>query len=146
MAMFLSTITNKGATPGLIKTMAFTQQRLKMISENVANIHTPGYRAKQLDVNGFQQALGKAFAEHKKDYQKPFVVENGDEVQTDERGMLKVTPTDRPVRNILFHDGTNMSIERQMADLAETGMTHEMAATLLRGNFDGLRKAIRGNV
>ena len=146
MAMFITTITNRGATPGLVKTMAFTQQRLRMISENVANMHTPGYKAKQLDVAGFQQALGKAFAEHKKDYKKNFVVESGDEVGTDERGNLKVTPSDRPVRNILFHDGTNLSLERQMADLAETGMTHEMAATLLRGNFDGLRKAIRGNV
>lgn len=146
MAMFLSTITNRGAMPGLVKTMAFTQQRLRMISENVANMHTPGYKAKHLDVKGFQQALGKAFAEHKKDYNKQFIVENGKQVATDERGMLKVTPTDRPVGNILFHDGTNMSIERQMADLAETGMVHEMAATLLRDSFDFLRKAIRGRV
>jgi len=146
MAMFLSTVTNRGVTPGLIKTMAFTQQRLRMISENVANIHTPGYKAKQLDVRGFQQALGKAFAEHKRDPSKQFVVENGEQVSTDEAGFLKVTPTDRPVENILFHDGTNLSIERQMADLVETGMMHEMAATLLRGNFDRLKKAIRGSV
>ena len=33
-----------------------------------------------------------------------------------------------------------------MADLAETGMVHEMAASLLRGYFDGIRKAIRGSV
>jgi len=144
--MFLSTITNRGSTPGLVKTMAFTQERLKMIAENVANIHTPGYRAKQLDVGRFQGALREAFAEHKKDYNKPFVVESGDQVRTDERGMLKVTPTDQPPRNVLFHDNTNLSIERQMADLAETGMTNELAATLLRGNFDGLRKAIRGTV
>jgi flagellar basal-body rod protein FlgB len=144
--MFLSTITNRGATPGLIKTMAFTQERLRMISENVANIHTPGYKAKQLDVGGFQQALGRAFAEHKKDYRKRFVVESGDQVRTDELGFLKVKPSDRPTDNILFHDGTDLSIERQMADLAETGMAHEMAATLLRGNFDGLRRAIRGRM
>ncbi len=145
MAMFLSTVTNRGATPGLVKTMAFTQQRLRMISENVANIHTPGYKAKKLDVKGFQKALGRAFSEQRKDFSRPFVVENGNEIRTDEQGFLKVTPSDRPVENILFHDGTNLSIERQMADLAETGMTHEMAATLLRGNFDRLKKAIRGN-
>jgi flagellar basal body rod protein FlgB len=46
----------------------------------------------------------------------------------------------------LFHDGTNQSLEREMADLAETVMVHETAGTLLRGNVDGLRKAIRGTV
>lgn len=146
MAMFLSTVTNRGVAPGLVKTMAFTQQRLRMISENVANMHTPGYKTKQLDVKGFQKALGKAFAENRQDVTRPFVVENGDQVFTDDRGFLHVTPTERPVGNILFHDGTNLSIERQMVDLAETGMMHEMAATLLRGEFDALRKAIRGTV
>jgi len=146
MAMFLSTITDRGSTPGLVKTMAFTQKRLRMISENVANVHTPGYKAKTLDVKGFQRALGRAFLEHQKDINRPFVVENGDQVHTNERGYLEVTPTDQAGRNILFHDGTNLSIERQMADLAETGMVHEMATTLVRGNFDRLRKAIRGIV
>ena len=57
-----------------------------------------------------------------------------------------MTPTDRPVDNILFHDGTNVSIEREMVDLAETQMSHEFAATILRDYFDGLRKAIRGSL
>ena len=148
MSMFISTITDRGATPGLVKTVAFTQERLKMIAENVANMHTPGYRTKQLDVAGFQRALGDAFAQQRehRGSGRPFTVENGDQVRTDEQGRLRVTPSLRPSRNVLAHDGTNMSIERQMADLAETGMTNDLATTLLRGKYDGLRKAIRGTV
>lgn len=144
--MFLSSLTDGGATPAMVKTLAFNEARMKMIANNVANAMTPGYRTKQLDARGFQVALRKALDVNNKDNSKPFIVRNGREVTTAEDGSLRVTPSDKPVGNILFHDGTNASIERQMADLAETGMTHQLVSTLLRGRFDAMRKAIRGTV
>ena len=144
--MFLSSLTDRGATPALVKTLTFNQARFRMIAENVANIHTPGYRTKKLDTRAFQSALRDALDERGADPYKPFVVKDGKEARTDRFGQLRVTPTDKPVENILFHDGTNLSIERQMADLAETGGMHDLVTQLLRGNFDGVRKAIRGTV
>ncbi len=139
-------MTDRGATPALAKALVYNQARLKMIAENVANIHTPGYRAKHLDAGAFQGALRKALNARMEDQSKPFAVNVGREVRTDRHGDLHVTPTEKPVENILFHDKTNLSIERQMADLAETGMMHEMATALLRRNFERLREAIRGTV
>ena len=144
--MFLSSVTDRGAAPALVKTLAFNQARFKMIAENVANIHTPGYRAKQLNAKAFQAALREALDARDGDWNRPFVVKVDGEVRTDRRGNLHVTPTEKPVENVLFHDGTNMSIERQMTDLAEIGMMHDLATALLRGKTDGLRKAIRGTV
>jgi flagellar basal-body rod protein FlgB len=132
--------------PALVKTLAFGEARLKTIAANLANAQTPGYRAKQLDVHGFQRALGAALDARKADPAKQFVVENGQEVRTTEAGGLKIVPSERPVDNVLFHDGTNVSIEREMADLAQTGLTHELATTLVRERLSGLRKAIRGTV
>ena len=130
--MYLSNLTNRGATPALMKTLAFNEARLKMIADNVANIHTPGYRTKQLSVRAFQRALREAMDAKGNDPNKPFVVRSDREVMTDRSGLLRVTPSEKSVENILFHDGTNQSIERQMADLAETGMMHDLATTLLR--------------
>ncbi len=144
--MYLSSLTDRGATPALVKTLVYNQARLKMIAENVANIHTPGYRAKQLDVKAFQRALREALDARGSDLSRPLMVRVDGEVKTDRFGRLGVTPRERPVENALFHDGTNLSIDRQMADLAETGMMHELVANLLRGNFESLRKAIRGTV
>ena len=146
MAMFISNVTDRGATPALVHTLAFNQARLQMIAENVANSKTPGYRAQQLDVRAFQQALREALEARKSDPHKPLMVQSGRQVSTDEQGTLHVTPGEKPVENVLFHDGTNVSLERQMADLAETGMTQELLTTLLHGRFEGLRKAIRGTV
>ena len=144
--MFLSTLVDRGATPAIVQSLAYNEARLQMIAENVANIHTPGYRTKQLDARAFQQALRKALDTRGSDPGKPFVVNVKGEVSTGRGGRLQVTPAETPVENVLFHDGTNMSIERQMADLAETGMTHDLLTMLLRGRFDGLKKAIRGMV
>ncbi len=143
--MFLSDLTNGGATPALVSTMSFNEARMGVIANNIANASTPGYRAKQLDTRAFQVSLRDAL-ERRSGRSDPFVLEGNRQVQTWRDGSLKVTPTDRPVDNILFHDGTNVSIEREMADLAETQMSHEFAATILRGYFDGLRKAIRGSL
>lgn len=144
--MYLSNLTNRGATPALIATLTFNEARLRTAAENIAHMQTPGYRAQQLDARGFQAALRRALDKKGDDATKTLNVEAGREVRTRKDGSLMVRPSERPVDNVLFHDGTNLSLEREMAELAETGMTHELVTTLLQGRFDGLRKAIRGSV
>jgi len=142
--MFLSGLANRGAAPALVSTLAFNEARLNVISENLANSETPGYRTKRLDAAGFQRALRDALDTRGTDPNKPFVVDGGRDVRTAADGTLHVAPAEEPPENILFHDGTNMSVERQMAALAETRMMHELAVSLLNGYFEGLRTAIRG--
>ncbi len=144
--MFISRIADGTTTPALVATMTFNEARLRTIAENVANSSTPGYRAKQLDTNAFQSALRQAFENRGKEAQKPFIVNDGQQLRTDEFGSLHVTPSMAPAENVLFHDGTNMSIEKQMSDLAETAMSNEFVSTVLSGKYAGLRKAIRGTV
>ncbi len=144
--MFLASVMDRGATPALVKTLAFNESRLRMISENVANALTPGYKAKQLDVAAFRGSLREALDRRSANSDAPFQLRESREVGAADGGFLRVTPSLVPVENILSHDGTNVSIERQMTELAETGMIHELAASLLRGRIDGLRKAIRGTV
>ena len=141
--MFLSSITEQGATPALVKAMEFAEARASVIADNVANIQTPGYRAKSLDPRGFQRALREALDARELPGDSLHVAD-GRELKTDAGGRLHVAPSTAPGQNVLFHDGTNLSIERQMSDLAETAMAHELSATLLKGNWDRLRAAIRG--
>lgn len=144
--MFLSNVTDRGLDQALVKTLTFQEARLRTIAENVANVGTPGYRARQLDERAFQQALRQALQERGRSGGGPLKVQSGTQVQTDESGHMTVTPSEAPVRNVLFHDGTNLSIEREMSELARTGMMHELTTDLLQTRFEGLRKAIRGQV
>ena len=144
--MFISGITDRGAVPGLVATLAYTQACHKVIAENVANWQNPDYQAKRLDPRVFQRDLARAFEQRGGDVNQPFALPATEQFHLDRRGSLRVTPIDRPTENVLFHDGTNMSIERQMSDLAENAMTHEMDTQLLKERYDGLRKAIRGRL
>ena len=141
--MFVETIIDDGLRPALVKTLAFQEERLRMIAENIANAQTPGFRAKQLDVAGFQHSLRRAMEERKAG-ESIFVVENEKEVRTDEQGFLEVIPSEAPAETVLFHDGTNVSLEQQMAELAQTGLWNDLAGRLLHNSYEGLRKAIRG--
>ena len=145
MAGYFENLTNRGATPALVATMSFAHARHKVIAENVANIQTPGYKAKHLDYDAFQQALGKALT-MRQGAAKPLNIDDGDQFETDDTGKLVITPKTKPGRNLVFHDGTNVSVEREMSDLAANAMLHEMTTTLLKGRYDSMRKAIRGVV
>lgn len=144
--MILENLTNRGATPALVNTLTFAEARHRMLAENIANWQTPGYKTKQLDARGFQKELRRALNEKGGDPDAPFVVELSNQARTRPDGSLRVTPAVEPVHNVLFHDRTNASIERLMSDLAQNAMTHQAANTILKGYFDGMRKAIRGRV
>jgi flagellar basal-body rod protein FlgB len=132
--------------PALGHALTFGEARLRVIAENVANIGTGGYRAKQLDKGGFQAAMREALDRRGQNVSQPLEIRDTGEVSTDRQGRLVVKPSLRPAENVLFHDGTNMSIESQMSELAETQMMHRSAALLMRNRVDGLRKAIAGRV
>lgn len=144
--MILENLTNRGATPALVNTLTFAEARQRMLAENIANFGTPGFKTRQLDVHGFQKALRRALSEKGGDPNAPFVVESSDQVRSRADGSLSVTPSTRPVQNVLFHDRTNASIERLMSDMAQNAMTHQAATTILQGYYDGMRKAIRGRL
>jgi flagellar basal-body rod protein FlgB len=142
--MIFADIVNRGTLPVLEKLMAYTEARQRVLAENVANIDNPHYRTKQLDAKAFQRSLREAIDRQQATGSPAFELQAGDDFSVDSDGYLQVSPTERPADNVLFHDDTNTSVEKQMAMMAENGMTHEAATELLRTQFDSLRKAIRG--
>jgi flagellar basal-body rod protein FlgB len=141
--VFVADITSGGAFPMLEKTLAFTEANNRMIATNIANITTPGYRTKQLDVSAFQDALRQA-AQRRADRGGEFRLPETNQIRADRAGHLQVSPQEEPVENLLFQDRTNARIERQMALLAENAMMNQVAVELLQGYYGGIAKAIRG--
>jgi flagellar basal-body rod protein FlgB len=142
--VLISSVVNNGLIPALDATLAFLNARLDVISENIANADTPGYRTKHLDAGAFQRALGQALERRDPRPGSPLKFSDTSEFHQNRDGKLVFTPSTEPQENLLFHDGSDMSIERQMKDLAETVMMHQTAVELLRGQYEGLKKAISG--
>lgn len=144
--MYFPDLVNRETVPALEKMLAFTQARQRMLAENVANVDTPGYRTKHLDAVAFQKALRRVLDARERTGATAFELKGTDEFRQDADGRLVVTPSEEPAENVLFQDGTNVRIERQMAMMAENAMMHQAATELLRTRFEGLLKAIRGRV
>lgn len=143
--MLFFDIVNSGPTPAMERMLAFTQARHRMLVENIANIDTPGYKARQLNVQEFQEAMREAI-DRRNAGSKPLKLGGGREFQENSFGRVEIEPSEEPAENILFHDRTNMRIERQMAMLAENTMMHQIVTDRLKGRFDSLMGAIRGRL
>lgn len=142
--MYFEKLVNRDGVAALEKMLAFTQARQRMLAENIANVDTPGFQARQLDVQAFQASLRKALDAQQARGSSELPLKSTDEFRLDAGGLLKVTPSAEPAENVLFQDKTNVRIERQMAMMAENTMMHQAVTELLKGKFDLMLKAIRG--
>jgi flagellar basal-body rod protein FlgB len=144
--MFFGELINRGTIPGLEKTLSFIQARHRTLVENIANVDTPGYKTKHLDVAKFQASLQEAFAQRREKNSTEFAMPGSDQFKQQADGSMKFKPSVEPAENILFHDQTNMRIEQQMAKLAENAMMQENVAELLRSRYSRFNQVIRGQV
>jgi flagellar basal-body rod protein FlgB len=101
--------------------------RHKLITSNIANIDTPGFRTRDLD---FRSELARA----------------GGHGLGNEQGSIayaSYSPTARPVHGLMERpDGNNVSVERESLLLAETQMKFNLGVQLLKGEFHEISQAI----
>lgn len=96
-----------------------SSKRQELITSNIANVDTPGYRTKDIDFHG---ELQRAMSGDSDDATEPFV----QEVQ----GLVA-----RP-------DGNNVSVDRESLLLSEVQLEFGVAEQLLKTQFRNLHLAI----
>lgn len=123
----------------LERSLDFRSRRNNLLSGNIANIETPGYKAKDLV---FEQALGAALRSQ----------EPGPMRTTNPRHMSGNSPTPletvqprtiqsaNPVGSV---DGNSVDLEREMAKLAENQLNFQALAQMISHKFLQLRTVIR---
>jgi len=144
--MWIERLTDSPVTHAIELTARFTEQRHKVLAENVANIGTPDYHTKRLDRDAFQVTLRDALEQAKSSGQKGLDLRGNAQVSTTPGGGLEVKPVTEPADNILFHDGRNASLETLMTDVQKNALDYRLATRMLSKRFDGLLSAIRGRV
>ena len=96
--------------------MNLVSLRQKLVTSNIANADTPGYRTKDLDFqSSFQAALDGG------------------------------TPRPSEVQGLnVKNDGNNVDLDREARLLAENAMRFSVAANILHGNLQQIKEAIKG--
>lgn len=142
--MWIDRLLANPTNDALSLSMQFSEARQRVLAENVANIDTPDYSTKSLDLGTFQDALRESLEQAGAG--QPLRLREGPQFSMDASGALRTQPTADVAPNVLFHDGTNARLEDLMSDAAGNGLQYEFASNLLRAKFEQLQLAIRGRV
>ena len=132
--MFIERLMNQTSAPVLEKMLAFTSARQELISENIANVDTPGYLHKDLDLKQFQASLQK-YVEHR-DLSGALPSAFGEPAMEEAH----------PIKGMLLHDGNNRSMESLQSDMAKNGLMHNMIVELLRKQYMQMEMALKEKV
>ena len=132
--MFIERLTNQTSAPILEKMLQFTSKRQELITENIANVDTPGYLQKDLDLRGFQGSL-QEYARIR-DRSGPLAVGMHDQEME----------VKNPAIGMLLHDGNNRSMEMLQSDMAKNGLMHNMLIELLRKQYSQMEMALKERV
>jgi len=130
--MFIEKLLNQGNAPLIAKMVEFTEKRHELIAENVANISTPNYVQKDLDLREFQTQLRDRIEERKRIGSTSF-----DDVSYE---------IDQPVMGVLFHDKSNRSVETLMSNMSSNALRHNFFVELLRKQYDSIQNVLRERI
>ena len=126
--------------PALGEVLNFAQARHTVLAGNIANVNTPGYRLRDLSPTEFQQKLKQA------------ITASRTSAEPLSPGLAYSEPGDpmRQVRasleNIVYHDDTNIDLEKQVAEMTKNHLLHNFALTVMTDQFQLLQTAISERV
>ena len=122
---------NNSSLSALEQTAVFAQKRHELLAGNLANMDTPGYQSRDLSVEQFQDALATS-------------IRYGTDtagVDPTTRDEIEMGPRDA-MEQVVYHDGSDVSLEHQVTEIAKNQHLHSAAITTMRSQFALLKAAI----
>lgn len=124
----------------------FTEARHGVLAGNLANLDTPGYQTRDLSPALFQERLQQAI-EARHTSSSPTYGSAGRYGPLDtSQAMDPFRKVQDSMKSILFHDGSDVSLERQVTEVAKNQMEHDLAVSIMAAQFRLLRAAITERV
>lgn len=126
--------------PVLAEVLNFAQARHTVLAGNVVNVNTPGYRLRDLSETAFQEKLQEA------------IRLSQSTAQPVSPGLAHTEPGDplrevrRSLENIIYHDDTNIDLEKQITEINKNQILHNFALTVMTDQFRLLESAISERV
>jgi len=122
--------------PILEQSVNFAQARHTVLAGNLANLHTPGYQARDLSVEEFQNQLKEAIEARN---QQPATQSPGDLAAS---WTAMASEAAKNPKSILYHDMSDDSVEFQVTEMVKNQLQHNLALTILSSQFRLLQAAV----
>jgi len=130
---------NDKTLQALATSLKFREMRQELISSNVANAETPGYKSKKMD---FEEALGRAL---NTDGQQGMKVTDARHFDVGSGGFNNLEPEvyDDP-NGVVTESGNTVDVEAEMAQMAENKLMYDTIVQLMNKKL-GFTKYILGS-
>ncbi len=125
----------RGSVPALEAMLRFASARHRVIAANVAHAETAGYRARDLRVDAFREALARAFEGARRSPTGVF-----------EAPRLDLSPVPAADAGPLKENGNNVDLDTEMGRMVRNATVHQTAASLLAHQFAMMREAVAERV
>ena len=126
--------------PILQEVINFAQSRHAVLAGNIANVDTPEYRVRDLSVETFQMELGQAIEARRQRHEQ---ITPGVIADANDDAMHKVRDS---MKHILYHDGSDVSMEQQVTEMAKNQFMHNLAIAIMSSQFRLLQVAVSERV
>jgi len=123
--------------PILEKVVGFSQSRHTVLAGNLANVDTPGYQVRDLNLGSFQERL-QQLIEARSPYR---ATSAGGGAWQDEYGSA-MREVDDAMRTLMFHDHSDVGMEQQVLEIAKNQTLHNMAIAIMQNQYQLLNVAI----
>jgi len=131
-------IFRKTSAPLLHKALSAYALRQRSISDNIANVNTPGFHRSEVQ---FEEDLKKVLRQRgvkgKRTHDRHFNIGVTNIAQLKGRVVLSKDPT-------LASGVNNVDIDKEMVEAAKTAIRFQAAAQRIHGSYSSLQSAIRG--
>jgi len=153
----LGSILESSALPALEQTIQFAERRHALLATNIANASTPGYKTRDLSVKNFQSSLQEAI-KATRNGQSDSATESselgsgltgGSGRSSAVAGISKAQAMENvreSMKQILFHDGSDIGLETQVSEISKNQSMHTMAIAVMRNQMQQFSMAIRESV
>ncbi|WP_174735001.1 flagellar basal body rod protein FlgB [Mesobacillus harenae] len=124
-----------GSISTLENALNYSSLKQKVISQNIANVDTPNYKAKDASFKAsFDEALGRSLSANRTDLRHI-------EFKQHPVSQARITSQNNVQYN---HNGNSVDLDKEMTDLAENQIYHNAVIERISGKFNSLQSVIRG--
>ena len=120
--------------------VGFTEARQNVLAGNIANLDTPGYKARDLSMEDFQGRLKQAINTRKSSaaYRSPG---EGPMANSGSRD-VNIAGVAKNSKTIMRHDGDNVGMEYQVSEMVKNQLQHNMSLSIMISQFRLLQAAV----
>ena len=138
MALLDNVIFNKTTLPATMKSLDASMLRARVISNNIANVNTPGYQRVEVSFEDeLRTALNRSSVRG--------VTTNAKHFPLGRKDISAINPQiSKPIDATQPSGVNNVDIDHEMAKLAENQILYNYSAKFAKGTFTKLNSAIQG--